>query len=51
MGEEKESINLHGGFKWRGGKNPETNGIWMWSEIFTHDYENGDKIAIILLDT
>lgn len=23
----------------------------MWSEIFTHDYDNGTKIAIILLDT
>lgn len=23
----------------------------MWSEIFTHDYDNGEKIAIILLDT
>lgn len=39
------------GFKWRNGKTPETTGIWMWSEIFTHDYENGEKVAIILLDT
>lgn len=23
----------------------------MWSEIFTHDYENGEKVAIVLLDT
>lgn len=39
------------GFKWRCGINPETNGMWIWSEIFTHDFENGDKVAIILLDT
>lgn len=23
----------------------------MWSDIFTHDYDNGDQIAIILMDT
>ncbi|XP_055319310.1 atlastin-like [Sitodiplosis mosellana] len=39
------------GFKWRAGRKRETTGIWMWSEIFTHDSENGEKIAIILLDT
>lgn len=39
------------GFKWRGGRTRETVGILMWSEIFTHDFDNGDKIAIILLDT
>lgn len=43
--------NVQQGFKWRGGKNPETNGIWIWSEIFTHNCGNGDKIAIILMDT
>lgn len=39
------------GFKWRGGRKPETTGMWMWSEIFTHDYETGEKVAIILIDT
>lgn len=39
------------GFKWRSGQKRETTGIWMWSEIFTHDFDNGDKVAIILLDT
>lgn len=43
--------NVQQGFKWRGGSKPETNGIWIWSEIFSHDFENGDKVAIILLDT
>lgn len=23
----------------------------MWSEVFTHDYENGEKVAILVLDT
>lgn len=50
LGENDRSSKLDG-FKWRGGRKPETNGIWMWSEIFTHDYENGEKVAIILFDT
>lgn len=39
------------GFKFSGGEKPQTTGIWMWDEVFTHDFENGDKVAIILLDT
>lgn len=30
---------------------PETKGMWMWPHIFTHDHDNGEKMAIILLDT
>lgn len=44
--------NVQQEFKWRGGKNPETSGMWIWSEIFTHGMQwNGDKLAIILMDT
>lgn len=39
------------GFSWRTGKKHHTIGIWMWSEIFTHDFENGERIAIIVIDT
>lgn len=50
IGENENGSSLMG-FKWRGGQKPETTGIWMWSEIFTHVYENGDKVAIVLVDT
>ncbi|KAJ6636400.1 Atlastin [Pseudolycoriella hygida] len=39
------------GFSWRGGRHPDTIGIWIWSEIFTYDPPNDDGIAIILMDT
>lgn len=48
---ESETGNEPHGFKSRGGRKPETTGIWMWSEIFTYDRDNGEKLAIILLDT
>lgn len=38
-------------FSWRGGKDRDTVGIWMWSEVFTHEYEDGRKVAVVLLDT
>lgn len=51
MGEKSDKNSKLDGFSWRGGKKPDTTGILMWSDIFTHNYENGNKIAIILLDT
>lgn len=50
MGETSNANELTG-FKWRGGRKPETTGIWMWSQIYTHDFENGEKVAIVVLDT
>lgn len=49
MGEFKNESDIEG-FKWRDDQIPEMSGIWMWSEIFTHDFVNGEKVAIILLD-
>lgn len=40
-----------GGFRWKSGQERQTTGIWIWSEVFTHDFKNGDKVAIILMDT
>ncbi|XP_068152245.1 atlastin [Drosophila tropicalis] len=48
LGDETEPL---AGFSWRGGSERDTTGILMWSDIFLHDFPNGDKIAIILLDT
>lgn len=49
--ESQDGPNEFKGFKWRGGRTPETIGIWMWSEVFTHDFASGEKVAIILIDT
>lgn len=48
---KNERFNALNGFAFRSGRMPETSGIWTWSEVFTHDFDNGDKVAIILLDT
>lgn len=50
IGQTSNHVELNR-FRYRGGRKPETTGIWMWSELFTHDYENGEKVAIVLLDT
>lgn len=48
LGDENEALV---GFSWRGGSERDTTGIWMWSELFLHDFENGEKVAIAILDT
>lgn len=50
IGERDNYVELKR-FRYRGGRNPETTGIYMWSEMFTHDFENGEKVAIVLMDT
>ncbi|KAL4710857.1 hypothetical protein ACJJTC_012949 [Scirpophaga incertulas] len=48
LGEEDEPLV---GFSWRGGSERDTTGILMWSEIFKATLDDGEKVAIILLDT
>lgn len=38
------------GFTWKGGSEPVTQGIWIWSEIFELKIQNND-VAVILVDT
>lgn len=39
------------GFSWKGGSERETSGIWLWSELFLHDFPDGQKVAIAVMDT
>ncbi|XP_053687570.1 atlastin [Sabethes cyaneus] len=48
LGDENEPLT---GFSWRGGSERDTTGILMWSDIFLHDTANGEKLAILLMDT
>ncbi|XP_035449302.2 atlastin isoform X3 [Spodoptera frugiperda] len=48
LGGDEEPLR---GFNWRGGSERDTTGILMWSEIFKATLDNGEKVAIILLDT
>ncbi|XP_031633295.1 atlastin-like [Contarinia nasturtii] len=48
---EKETGNRLIGFEFAGGRQAKTSGIWIWSEIFIHDFANGEKVAIMLMDT
>ncbi|XP_041037909.1 atlastin-3-like, partial [Carcharodon carcharias] len=39
------------GFSWRGGSDPETNGIQLWAEVFIVQKKDGRKVAVLLMDT
>eukprot|EP00898_Chlorokybus_atmophyticus_P006367 jgi/Chlat1/6731/Chrsp50S06434 len=39
------------GFKWRGGRHPETLGIWMHSKPFVLKLPSGEDVAVLLMDT
>lgn len=48
MGDKNEPLT---GFSWRSGSVRDTSGIVMWNDAFLHTDDNGEKIAIILIDT
>jgi hypothetical protein len=39
------------GFAFKHGRTAHTNGVHMWSDIFLYDAPDGEKIAIVLIDT
>lgn len=39
------------GFSWRAGTQRETTGIIFWSDVFLYDKPNGEKLAILVVDT
>ena len=58
--EEHEVDKQHASFAWRGGKERQTTGIWMWSEPFIRTSGSGgkgvqggggEKLAVLLMDT
>merc|ERR1719240_2079785 len=40
------------GFSWRGGRDRNTTGIWLWGEVFMRQLPGTDEeIAVLLMDT
>uniref|UniRef100_A0A4W5NHX0 Atlastin 3 n=1 Tax=Hucho hucho TaxID=62062 RepID=A0A4W5NHX0_9TELE len=48
LGQDDELLT---GFKWRGGSEPETTGIQLWSEVFLVEKSDGTEVAVLLMDT
>ena len=50
--ERVQTLNQHeGSFDWRGGKERNTTGMWMWSDPYFLQRSSGDEVAILLVDT
>ena len=50
--ERVQTLNQHeGSFDWRGGKERNTTGMWMWSDPYFLPRAAGDDVAILLVDT
>lgn len=41
----------HTGFEYRGGKEKCTQGMWMWSQPFIFVNSDGQRVAVLLMDT
>ncbi|XP_067103655.1 atlastin-3 [Osmerus mordax] len=48
LGKDDEPLT---GFSWRGGSEPETTGILLWSEVFLVEKNDGTQVAVVLMDT
>uniref|UniRef100_A0A671LS33 Atlastin-3-like n=1 Tax=Sinocyclocheilus anshuiensis TaxID=1608454 RepID=A0A671LS33_9TELE len=48
LGQENDPLT---GFSWRGGSEPETTGIQLWSEVFIVRKKDGSEVAVLLMDT
>ncbi|XP_051924369.1 atlastin-3 [Hippocampus zosterae] len=48
LGDDDEPLT---GFSWRGGSEPETTGIQIWSEVFPIQKSDGTELAVVLMDT
>lgn len=48
---EGHGEGVSGGFQWRGGMEKCTQGVWIWSHPFVVTGVDGDRVAILLLDS
>lgn len=47
LGQDNEELT---GFSWRGGSEPETTGIQLWSEVFSVQKSDGTEVLTLTPD-